>query len=542
MGLTPERIVVGRIATFTGGPGFGWVEALAIAGRRIVATGSRPEIEALAGPRTRRLDLAPTEVVLPGLTDAHLHLLDVALAAERVDLSDAPTLEAAMAGIAAASKRAGGDDWIEGGGWDPNRWGRWPTAVDLEQAAPGRRVAVWAHDHHALLVSRRALAEAAIGDASQDPPGGRIRRDAAGVATGVLHEHASRLVSERIPPLDDDRTDRAIESACRRLLALGIVAAHDMGTLAPDRMLGGAFGSVGRLDARGGLPIRVHAGIREESLDEAVRRGLRTGVPIAAPGAGRARVGWWKRFADGSLGSRTAYLRAPYEGGSDRGILLVDPEGLRDDIARAARQGIVSAVHAIGDAALDVALDALAPIEDSLVGPARRVEHAQLVHDDQLGRLARAGIALSMQPYHAVSDGPSIGAAWGARARRLGYRWRSAIRSGVALAFGSDAPVESPNPWRGIAAAIDRSAATLGEAAGPLDPREALTLDEALRAACLAPARLAGERDRGRLIPGERADLVVVPLPPGGRLGDPVVVAALRPRLVLVDGEVGFEA
>jgi predicted amidohydrolase YtcJ len=549
--MTADTIVVGRVATLEGGDGFGWVEALAIEGGRVLAAGPRPDVDALGGRATRRIELGPGEVVLPGLTDAHLHLLEGALTAERVDLAAADSLEAGLALIRAASERLpDGDAWLAGGGWDPNRWGRWPTADDLESAAPRRRVALWAHDHHALLVSRRALAEAGIDARTPDPAGGTIRRFGAGgrraerPATGVLHEHASRLVTARLPPPAVDDLARSIEGWSRQLLALGIVAVHDMGPLAPDAALGGAFAAAAQLDEAGRLPIRVHAAIREESLDLALERGHRTGEPIG-PGQGRARVGWWKRFADGSLGSRTAFLREPYEAGANadapRGVALVDPAVLGPEVGRAAGGGIATAVHAIGDAALDLGLDSLAPATGARLAAQPRIEHAQLVADDQLARLAATGIALSMQPVHARSDGPSIGPAWGSRARRLGYRWQSAVDAGVRVAFGSDAPVEPVDPWPGLGVATDRTARSIGPSAEWLDPSEALPLSSALRGTCVAPALVAGEPDRGRLVRGHRADLVVVPVPPGERLDDPAVLATLRPRLVLLDGVVVWE-
>ena len=541
--MTVDLLVVGRIATLAGGDGFGWVEALAIEGGRVVAAGTSADIGALAGPRTRRVRLDSSEVAIPGLTDAHVHLLEAALTAERVDLATARTVAEGLALVARAhAANPDPDAWLEGGGWDPNAWAAWPSAAALEAVAPGRRLALWAHDHHALLASRRALADAGIDEWTPDPPGGVIRRDESGRPTGVLHEHASRLVTAIVPAPDGHRLDRAVERWCGQALGLGLVAVHDLGMLAPDDGLGGAFASVGRLDEAGRLPIRVHAGIREESVDEAIRRGMRTSDPIAARGAGRARVGWWKRFADGSLGSRTALLREPYEGTvDDRGLALLDLDEIRGAAGRAAAAGIATSIHAIGDAAVDLAIDALEPVAAARLRAQPRIEHAQLVHDDQLERLASAGIALSMQPVHAATDAASIWPAWGRRARSFGYRWRSIVDAGVRLAFGSDAPVEDVDPWPGLAAAIDRSAATIGASANVLDPGEALSLGSALRGVCVAPALLAGERDRGRLENGHRADLVVLPIPPGEGLGDAAVIRSLRPRLVLRDGEVAFE-
>ncbi len=549
----------GAVATLAGDHGLGLVDAIAVVDGRVTAAGTLESVGAPTG--ARRLHLEPDDVVLPGLTDAHVHVLEAALAAERVDLTSAPTLEDGLLAVGNADGRLRDRGaWLEGGGWDPTRWGRWPSAADLERIAPGRRIALWAHDHHALWVSDAALAAAGIDERTADPDGGVIRRED-GRVTGVLHEHASRLVTARIPPPAGDRLDRALEAWARMLLALGVVAVHDMGPLTPDATLGGAFASVGRLDAAGRLPIRVHAGIREESLDEAIGRGLRTGAPITGEPRGRARVGWWKRFADGSLGSRTAYLRDPYENAGRasrdpayRGLALVDPAELSAGVKRAARHGIVTAVHAIGDAAADLAIDALEEVAgveevarpddaggEGAGSPQPRIEHAQLLADEQLRRLARTTVALSMQPVHVRSDAPSLGAAWGDRTRRLGYRWRSAKDAGIRVAFGTDTPVEPPSPWPGLAAALDRTIG-VGTATPYLDPTEALSLDDAIRAWTVEPALLAGERDRGRLVPGHRADFVVLRVPPGSDLEESLRAETARPVLVAIDGEVVFEA
>ena len=187
-----ELIVTGRIATLGGSAGFGWVEAIAIGGGRVVASGDLAEVEAASGPGTRRLSLSPDEVALPGLTDAHLHLAEAAMAARAVDLEVAPTLAVGLDRIGSAHVAlADPEAWIVGHGWDLDRWGRWPTAADLETVAPGRRIALWAHDHHSLLASRAALLTAEIGSATTDPEGGQIRRAPDG-ASPAQHEKPQR--------------------------------------------------------------------------------------------------------------------------------------------------------------------------------------------------------------------------------------------------------------------------------------------------------------------------------------------------------------
>lgn len=544
-------IVEGRIATLAGETGFGWVEAVAVAGDRVIAAGSRAEVDVLADSRTRRLALDPAELAIPGLTDAHLHLANAAISARQVDLEAEPTLDGGLRRIATADAALGSPEaWLLGRGWDSDRWGGWPTADDLERVVPGRRVSLWAHDHHSLWVSRAALAEAGIGSGTPDPDGGQIRRGPGGQPTGVLHETAARLVSGRLPPPTPDELVEAIPLLARVALALGVVAVHDPGGLVPATSLGGAFAAYARLADTGRLPVRVHVCLRQEALETAAERGLRSGSVLGSAPDGRARVGWLKLFADGSLGSRTAAMLEPFtfepdrplQAGRERGIFVTEPEALAELAARAARFGIVTQIHAIGDAALRAALDALAPHAGAgLLVP--RVEHVQLVDPADLPRFARHGIAASVQPVHLRADAAQARHLWGERAERFGYPWRSLADSGTLLPFGTDAPIEPIDPWPGLAIAVTRADASWRAGTAPFGPAEGLSLSRAIRAACLDAPSSAGEHDRGRLAAGHRADIVVLP---SVALAEPVEVggplATVRPSRVLVDGEVVFEA
>lgn len=550
MTRTAELIVEGRIATLAGGAGFGWVEALAIAGGRVLAVGSAAEVAATAGPVTRRLVLDPSEVAIPGLTDAHLHLAQGAISARQVDLSTAATLDEGLRRIAEAHGRLlGPDDWLLGHGWESDRWGGWPTADDLERVAPGRAVALWAHDHHSLWASRLGLRRAGIGTGTPDPDGGEIRRGADGVPTGVLHEAAAGLLAARVPAPTPDELVTAIPDLARQLVALGVVAVHDPGDLVPDPTLAGAFAAYALLSDAGRLPVRVHASLRAEAIAIAAERGHRSGTALGANADPRARVGWQKLFADGSLGSRTAAMLEPFtfeaerplEAGRERGIFATEPGALAQLTASAARVGIVTQIHAIGDAALRAALDALEPHAGQ--GLLRtRIEHVQLVDPIDLPRFARLGIAASVQPVHLRSDAAQARHLWGERAERSGYPWRSLSDSGALIPFGTDAPVEPIDPWPGMAIAVTRADASWPTGAAPFGPNEGLTLARALRAACLDAPLSAGEGDRGRLVAGQRADLVILP---AAGLDEPVEVggplATTRPRLVLVDGVVAHE-
>ncbi len=550
-GGSADLIVEGRIASLAGASGFGWVEALAIADGRVVAAGSRAQVEPLRGVRTGRLVLAPGEVALPGLTDAHLHLAQAAVSAQQVDLSDDPSLERGLSRIGATGALLTDPDaWLLGHGWESDRWGGWPSADDLERVAPGRRVALWAHDHHSLWASRTALAVAGIGTGTPDPDGGEIRRREDGTPTGVLHEAACGLVAGRIAAPTADALTDAIPSFAGELLAVGVVAVHDPGDLVADAALTGAYVAYARLDDSGRLPVRVHACLRQEAVGTAAERGLRSGMHLGSATDGRASVGWQKLFADGSLGSRTAALLEPFthepdrplSPGRERGIFITEPQALAELTARAAAVGIASQIHAIGDAALRAALDALEPH----VGRQRlvpRVEHVQLIDQRDLPRFGALGIAASVQPVHLRSDAAQARNLWGDRAEPSSYRWRSLSDSGALIPFGTDAPVERFDPWPGLAIAITRADPSWPVGTAPFGPAEALTLARAIRAACLDGPLSAGEMDRGRLVAGHRADLVVLP---GAAFVEPLTIggqlATVRPRLVLMDGQPVFEA
>lgn len=543
-----DTLITGRIATLAGDVGFGWVEAIGIRDGRVAFAGSEVDLETRADPFTRRIGLAPDQVAIPGLTDSHLHLVQAALAARQVDLGDAPTLAVGLERLHAAHLALPAGAWLEGHGWDSDRWGGWPTASDLERVAPGRRAALWAHDHHALWASPAALALAGFG--AEDPPGGLVRRLADGTPEGVLHEAASRLVSVHVPPLDPDALAAAVQEVGRALVRLGVVACHDPGSVAPDPGLTYAFPVYARLADAGDLPLRVHASFRDDGVAVAIERGMRSGAVLGEDPDGWARIGWQKCFADGSLGSRTAALLDDIEPEPDRplpahqrrGIWMADAAALHERVAAATVGGITTQIHAIGDAAVRVALDVLAP--DAGRQPLMpRVEHVQMLHPEDRPRFAEAGIAASVQPVHLGTDAAQARRLWGARAEREGYTWRSLVDAGAVLAFGTDAPVEPFDPWPGIALAVRREDPRWATGTAPFAPDEALTLDRALRAQCVDPAISARETDRGRLTVGQRADVVVIP---AVGIDGPVLaggaLSTTRPVLVLVDGEVVFEA
>jgi len=535
-----DVLVTGRIATFAGDHGYGWVEAVGIGDRRVAFAGSAVDLETRADPHTLRIELEPGEIVIPGLTDAHLHLVDAALAAEQVDLTGASTLHDGLALLATAHSALPASAWILGAGWDQRRWGRWPTAADIDRVAPGRPAALWSFDHHAVWASTPALARAGLGPGTPDPEGGIIRRRPDGAAEGVVLANACLLVTTAVPAPAPSEVRRLLATLGRRLLALGVVGVHDPGTVSADPELAN-FDLYAAMADAGELPVRVHASLRSEGLEAAAARGLRSGDRLGQGPDGRASVGWLKLFADGTLGSGTAALLEPRAGTNDRGIFGTPPALLRDHAARAAEVGIASQIHAIGDAAARAALDALEPVARR-VPLMPRLEHVQLLHPDDLSRFAANRIAASVQPVHLREDAATARRDWGDRGEAHGYPWRRLLDSGAVLAFGTDAPVEPIDPWPGIAMAVLRRDPGWGSEAAAFGPDQALTLEQALRAATVGPWATAREPDGGRLVPGALADLVVLPASPREAAGDAATgFAQVRPRLVMVDGEIAFE-
>ena len=534
-----DALVTGRIATFGGDTGYGWVEAIGVREGKVAFAGSAIDLETRADPHTRRVELEPGEIAIPALTDAHLHLAGAALAAEQVDLASATSLDEGLVRITAMAGRLPADRWILGGGWDQRRWGRWPTSADLEGVVPGRRVALRSFDHHAVWASLGALVVAGIDASTANPDGGIIQRNDDGAITGVLLENASSLVIDCVPPPDDETAKRALRAFGRELLALGVAAAHDPGSLAPDAT-GRALDVYLALAEAGELPVRVHAAVRSDGLDDAIARGLRSGAPMGKGAPGWLTFGWLKLFADGTLASRTAALLEPIEGGTDRGMFTTPPEVLAARAAKAADAGIATQIHAIGDAAVRTSLDVLAPTV-SKVRLMPRLEHIQLCHPDDRARFAALGIGASVQPVHLRDDAATARRDWGARAESAGYTWRSLLDAGAVLAFGTDAPVEPIDPWPGIAMAVLRRDPSWGADAAPYGPDEALTLEQTLRAATVGPATMARDPLGGRLVPGARADLIVLPAAPREGPERAAAFAQVRPRLVMVDGETAVE-
>ena len=435
-------------------------------------------------------------LMTPGWSDSHVHFTWWAIQTDQIDLRDAPTLDAALVEIEAYARRLPAGAWLIGGRFDKNRWGRWPTAAELDRATAGHPAALRSRDGHARWLNTAALRAAKIERATEDPVGGAIERDASGAPTGILKENANRLADAVVPPPTVDESVAAIERGQREAHRRGITAIEDLEHAA-------AFSAFQRTRDRGELRLRVAMGIPHGSLDAALALGLRTGL-----GDAWLRVGHLKIFTDGALGSQTAALEEPYEGSSDRGLLTIEPDRLNADVARAAEAGIAVAIHAIGDRAVHAALDAIEPTRAAHPELRQRVEHAQLLRREDIPRFGALGVVASMQPIHATSDRDLVDRYWGAERALRAYPWRQILDHGGRLAFGSDAPVEPIDPLLGLHAAVAR------QRPGDADrwhAEQALGLTEALAGYTSGAAYAMGaERERGTLGVGMRCDATVV--------------------------------
>lgn len=443
-------------------------------------------------------------VMLPGMIDAHVHVMDIGFGALTLDLSATTSLEDALAKIKAFAEENPGRPWILGRGWNQEKWGlgRFPTAAELDAVVADRPVWLERADNHANWGNTLAITTAGITAKTADPDGGKIIRDAKGAPAGVFVDNAVRLVGKVVPaPRPEDR-DLAFAKAQEVLLAKGVTAVADMGTKLAD------WGAYRRAGDTGRLQIRIMSYADSFDTLELVAGPEPTGWLYDD----KLRMGGIKLYLDGALGSRGATLKAPYhDDPGAKGLPLLSPAQLRNLMSRAAMDNFQTAIHAIGDAANAEVLGAIGELSESYTGDRRwRIEHAQIVDPVDLPLLGQHGIIASMQPLHQTSDRLMAEARLGPDRLEGAYPWRSVMKVGGRLAFGSDAPVEPADPWAGIAAAISRTDAN-GEPFGGWLPQETVSREAAF-AGFTSDAAYAGfaEGRFGRLIPGERADFLLV--------------------------------
>lgn len=535
----------GRIYTADpGGPR--WVEALAVRDGRFIATGRAADLAELRGPRTEVVDLTG-KLLLPGFTESHLHFIELALRASQVDITYAPSAEAAVAAVAQRAQamrrsRVEENVWLRGGGWNQNIWtDAKPHRRLLDEVVSDIPVALDSKELHAVWANSAALHRAGITRDTIEVPGGVIERDADGEPTGILRENAEDLLYRVIPAPDLAETMAAARSAIPDLWRAGIVALHN----ANDTCDGLAFRTYQDLKRRGELGVRVLQQIPVCNLDHAVALGLRSGL-----GDAYLRVGGIKMFADGALGSRTASMLEPYEGTSHEdmpnkwGVIAMDPEEMLEAALRASQAGLSLTIHAIGDRANREVLNVLAEVRAQEAGAREgrrllrhRIEHVQCIHDEDLPRLAQLDVLASVQPIHATSDMFIVENHWGPRRAPGAYAFRRLLDSGAHLVFGSDGPIEPHDPLIGIHAAVTRRRADGTPGSEGWQGQERITVAEAIDAYTYWPAYAAGEETyRGSITPGKVADLVV--LAEDIFAGDPMRIRDARVDMTVIDGRI----
>ncbi len=490
--------------------------AVALAGGHIVAVGD--DLEHLAGPTTRCIDL-DGRTVLPGFNDAHIHFVGWALRRGWLELADVSSAAQAVARVAEYAAHVPAGRWVRGGGWDANVWPEGtPNRTLLDQVAPHHLVLLDSHDWHSVWVNSLALARAGITAATPDPDDGVIERDPmTGEPTGILRENAIKLLDNLAAEPGPDEACAALRTAFPLAHAAGLTSIQE----ANDTPQALALRAFQALQRRGELGLRVNQNLPREHLAAAVELGIQSGF-----GNEWLRIGSVKFFADGALGSRTAWMLEPYQGETTwRGVCTIDPEEFTEEALRASAAGLSVEVHAIGDRANRAVLDTFEIVrraepewQTGQVAPNRpwpplrhRVEHVQVIHPSDLPRLVRAGLVASMQPIHATSDRLNAERHWGAARTRYSYAWRSVAQTGAVLAFGSDAPVEPFDVLAGIHAAVTRRRVDGTPGEDGWIPQERITVAQAVRAYTLGAAYASGEEGiKGSITPGKLADLVVL--------------------------------
>lgn len=512
--------------------------AVAVNGRRIEAVGEEKEVRALAGARAEIIDLGG-RLLLPGFAESHIHYFDWAIGRQQLVLTGVPSLAELLARVRAAAAAAPRGAWITGQGFEESAWSeaRTPLRADLDAAAPDNPVLLFRSDLHLAVANSAALALAEVNRHTPDPAQGIFGRTSEGRLNGVLKDLAINPVKGVMLAGSDEAVTRAMAAAMPTLHAHGITTVHDF------RLMGGSEGPQAlrawqRLEGEGRLALRAWVCLPGDLLDEAIALGLRTGL-----GSARLKLGHVKFFADGSMGAGTAWLLERYaDGGS--GIPLTPVPEIKAAVQRAERAGLAVAVHAIGDRAnrdLAAALQSLARQRDPampLPAAPHRVEHVQMIRDEDLVRLAASGVHASVQPLQATDDLALIERNLGEQGR-LCYRFRDLLAHGLPLAFGSDCPVADPSPLRGVHAAVTRQRES-GEPAGGWHPEQRLSVAEAVRAYTAGPAAIAGRLgELGVIAPGALADLVV--LSEDIYRVAPADIPAVSVCLTVFDGRVVYE-
>jgi predicted amidohydrolase YtcJ len=526
-----------------------WAEALAIRGGMILAVGREADIAKYRGPNTKVID-AKQHLVLPGFTDCHIHFLDGSLSLLQVNLDRARTVGDIQQQVKAYASAHPGLPWVLGRGWQYTVFGGsgLPNKSILDEVIPDRPVYLESFDGHTWWANSKALKLAGITRESQDPPGGQFVRDpVSGEPTGTVKEDAADAVVRRaVPQPSDEQNLEALRRGMHEANAVGLVGAISPGGVSVE---GGDFTALdlyNELRHQGQLTLRLYIASRlepplasQEQIEKIIGARRRYHDEWIAAGAA-------KFFLDGVIESHTAAMLAPYSNDPERsGNLLWEPEKYKQAVAELDRRGIQIYTHAIGDKAVRLALDAYeeAHTKNRTRDARPRIEHIENISAPDIPRFGSVGVIASFQPLHAYPDddllkvwAPSIGAE---RAQR-GWPWRSIEKTGGVLAFGSDWPIVTLNPWPGIQNALTRQT-TEGEPPGGWLPAERISLADAIRAYTLGAAFAARrEQTTGSLEPGKFADLIV--LAQDLFMIEPTVIGKTEVLLTMVGGNVVYES
>jgi predicted amidohydrolase YtcJ len=523
-----DMVVLGRVWTgVEGAPDAGGV---AIRGDRIAAVGSAEEIRRWIGPNTR-VEHAAGGMVAPGFIDTHVHFVDGGFRLASVQLRDASTPAEFATRIRDFARTVPAGTWITGGDWDHSLWGgELPRREWIDSVTPNHPVFVSRLDGHMALANSAALAAAGVTRATPEVEGGEIVRGAGGEPAGVLKDNAMSLVWRVVPDPPAQLQDRALAAAMDYVAANGVTSVHGMGGW-------GDLAVYRRAHAAGGLRTRVYAAVPLESWPQ-----LRDTVAARGRGDAWLRIGGLKGYVDGSLGSHTAAFHQPFsDDPASCGLLVIDPVELYRQIQGADAAGLQVMVHAIGDRANTLLLDAYerAGRENGARDRRFRTEHAQHLAPADIPRFGALGVIPSMQPYHAIDDGRWTDRVIGAERSRTTYAFRALLDARAPLAFGSDWFVAPPSPLEGIYAAVTRR--TLDDRnPGGWVPEQRIAVEEALRAYTASAAYASFEEGiKGTLEPGKLADLVVIDR--DLRAVEPASIRDAKVLLTVVGGRVVHE-
>lgn len=524
---------------YTGEPTKPRVEAVAVSGEKIIATGSTKEIMAHVGPATRTVDLRG-RFAMPGFNDAHIHLASGGAAKLAVDFTGAKSLKEFQQRIRARLAEYKAGEWITGRGWDHTLWPekRFPTRAELDSISAEHPMIFTRVDGHVAVANSLALERAQISEKTSNPPGGEIERDKNGRPTGMLKENAMALVRRKVPDLTPAQRRRGIELAMAEAARFGLTSIQDNSGWSD-------FQVYEQLKKEGKLTVRISEWLPFTApmaqLEEWRRRGGTTG-PNSDPWLKTSAL---KGVVDGTLGSRTAAMLAPFaDDASTRGILRLEAERLKQMAIERDKAGFQIALHSIGDQANRVSLDSIAAARSAngKRDARHRIEHAQVVALEDIPRFNELEVIASMQPCHELTDSRWAGARLGPERSKGAYAWNSMLMNKVRMAFGTDYAVEPLTPFRGLYACVTRETPdnerVPGDPTGSWIPEEKISLDACIREYTVGSAYAEFEESRkGRIAPGQLADIIVLSadvtqIPPRQILSTEVLMTFVGGRLV----------